>query len=143
MLQPGGLSEETARVSSLADQLIRQGRTVVVYTRRDRFDLPEEAGPEEQLRISTEISDAVTAVVSRLTVRPSFLIAKGGITSSDVGTKALKVYRATVMGQVLPGIPVWMTGPESKFSGLPYVIFPGNVGDDSSLKAIVESLMPA
>lgn len=143
VLQPGGLSEETARVSSLADQLIRQGRTVVVYTRRDRFDLPEEAGPEEQLRISTEISDAVTAVVSRLTVRPSFLIAKGGITSSDVGTKALKVYRATVMGQVLPGIPVWMTGPESKFSGLPYVIFPGNVGDDSSLKAIVESLMPA
>lgn len=141
VLQPGGLAGETARVSALADELIRAGKTVAVYTRRDRFDLPEEAGPEEQLRISTEISDAVTAVVSRLTVRPSFLIAKGGITSSDVGTKALRVYRATVMGQVLPGIPVWQTGPESKFPGLPYVIFPGNVGDDQSLLTIVESFM--
>lgn len=143
VLRPNGLQQETTRVSSLANELIGKGKTVVVYTRRDRFDLPEEAGPEEQLRISTEISDAVTAVVSRLTTRPSFLIAKGGITSSDVGTKALKVYRATVMGQVLPGIPVWKTGPESKFSGLPYVIFPGNVGDDWSLKSIVESLMPS
>lgn len=143
VLRPNGLQQETARVSSLADELIGKGKTVVVYTRRDRFDLPEEAGPEEQLRISTEISDAVTAVVSRLTVRPSFLIAKGGITSSDVGTKALKVYRATVMGQVLPGIPVWKTGAESKFPGLPYVIFPGNVGDDLGLKTIVESLMPS
>ena len=60
-----------------------------------------------------------------------------------MGTKALKVYRATVMGQVLPGIPVWKTGAESKFPGLPYVIFPGNVGDDLGLKTIVESLMPS
>lgn len=143
VLQPGGLAGETARVSALADSLVRQGKTVAVYTRRDRFDLPEDAGPEEQLRISTEISDAVSAIVASLTVRPAFLIAKGGITSSDVGTKALRVYRATVMGQVLPGIPVWLTGLESKFPGLPYVIFPGNVGDDQGLRSIVESFMGA
>ena len=141
VLQPGGLADETARVSALADQLIGQGHTVAVYTRRDRFDLPGGAGPEEQLRVSTEISDAVSAIVSNLTLRPSFLIAKGGITSSDVGTKALRVYRASVMGQVLPGIPVWKTGQESKFPGLPYIIFPGNVGDDQSLRIIVEGLM--
>ena len=114
---------------------------MAVYTRRDRFDLPGGAGPEEQLRVSTEISDAVSAIVSNLTLRPSFLIAKGGITSSDVGTKALRVYRASVMGQVLPGIPVWKTGQESKFPGLPYIIFPGTVGDDQSLRIIVEGLM--
>ena len=141
VLKPGGLEQEAIRVSALADRLIRDGKTVAVYTRRDRFDLPDDAGPEEQLRVSVEISDAVSSVVARLTVRPSFLIAKGGITSSDVGTKALRVYRATVMGQVLPGIPVWRTGPESKFPGLPYVIFPGNVGNDDSLRTIVENFM--
>ncbi len=141
VLQPGGLEQETARVSALAGEKIAAGATVAVYTRRDRFDLPEDAGAEEQLRISTQISDAVSAVVANLTVRPSFLIAKGGITSSDVGTKALHVYRATVMGQVLPGVPVWQTGAESKFAGLPYVIFPGNVGDDDGLRTVVESFM--
>ena len=48
--------------------------------------------------------------------------AKAGITSSDVGTKALRVKKARVMGQVKKGIPVWMTGEESKFPGMPYII---------------------
>jgi len=141
VLEEGGLAGETERVSALCDALIHDGNTVAVYTRRDRFDLPEDSGREAQLRISTEISDALANVVTRLRERPAFLIAKGGITSSDVGTKSLNVYRATVMGQVLPGVPVWKTGAESKFPDLAYVIFPGNVGDDDSLKDIVESLM--
>ena len=69
------------------------------------------------------------------------IIAKGGITSSDVGTKALHVKKARVMGQVKKGIPVWMTGEESKFPGMPYIIFPGNVGEVSTLKEIVEELI--
>ena len=64
----------------------------------------------------------------------------GGITSSDVGTKALGVKRALVMGQIRPGIPVWKTGPESRFPDTPYVIFPGNVGEDSTLRECVEVL---
>ena len=27
--------------------------------------------------------------------------------------------------QALPGIPVWRLGPESRFPGLAYVVFPG------------------
>ncbi len=27
------------------------------------------------------------------------------------------------MGQIKPGIPVWMTGKESKFPNMPYIIF--------------------
>ena len=45
------------------------------------------------------------------------------------------------MGQIKPGIPVWMTGEESKFPGLPYVIFPGNVGTNTTLREAVETLM--
>ena len=43
-------------------------------------------------------------------------------------------------GQILPGIPVWRTGAESKFPGMAYVIFPGNVGDTDSLRRAVEIL---
>ena len=74
-------------------------------------------------------------------MRPAFVVAKGGITSSDVGTKALQVKRAAVLGQIRPGIPVWRTGPESRFPGTPYIIFPGNVGEVETLKEAVEILL--
>ena len=96
---------------------------------------------DKQLKISTEISDALTSVIGKLSVQPAFIIAKGGITSSDVGVKALRVKRAEVLGQVRPGIPVWKTGEESKFPNMPYIIFPGNVGTEDDLRTIVEMLM--
>lgn len=139
VLVDGGLEKEAVRVSTLANEAIRAGRSVVVYTRRDRFDL-DTNDADRQLEVSVRISDAVTSVIARLTVQPRFIIAKGGITSSDVGTKALRVRKALVMGQIYPGIPVWKTGPESKFPGMPYVIFPGNVGADDTLRQAVEIL---
>ncbi len=49
--------------------------------------------------------------------------------------------RATVMGQICPGVPVWQTGKESRFPHIPYVIFPGNVGEDATLREAVEILL--
>ena len=89
---------------------------------------------------SVRISDGVRRLVGNLQVTPSFVIAKGGITSSDVGTKALCVKCANVLGQIRPGIPVWQTGEESKFPQTPYVIFPGNVGEVQTLREAVEIL---
>lgn len=136
---PGGLEAETRRTVALAEEAMREGRTAVVYTSR-QLVLPKDASPEELLAISVRISEAVTNVVGTLSFRPRFLIAKGGITSSDVGTKALRVKQARVLGQAQPGIPVWQTGEESLFPGLSYIIFPGNVGSVSTLRTIVESL---
>ena len=45
------------------------------------------------------------------------------------------------MGQIRPGIPVWQTGGESRFPQMPYVIFPGNTGDKTTLREAVEILM--
>ena len=52
----------------------------------------------------------------------------------------LNIKRATVMGQILPGVPVWKTGGESLFPGLVYIVFPGNVGGEDALAKIVEKL---
>ena len=140
VLEDGGLEEEVSRAVSLAEDNIRQGKTVVVYTKRERLDLDTD-DKDKQLEISVKISDAVTSVIGNLTVQPSFIIAKGGITSSDVGVKALRVKRAEVLGQVRPGIPVWKTGAESKFPHIPYIIFPGNVGAVDDLRVVVETVM--
>lgn len=140
VFEENGLEKEVERTVKAAEEKILSGRTVVIYTSRQLL-APENMTLEEKLHISVKISNAVTSIIGKLSVKPKFIIAKGGITSSDVGTKALRVKKARVMGQVKKGIPVWMTGEESKFPGMPYIIFPGNVGEVSTLKEIVEELI--
>ncbi len=131
---------EIRRVVSESESLIRNGKTPVCYTNRKLLTVENDT-KEAALVRSVQISDGVQSLVGRLSVAPAFVIAKGGITSSDIGTKALSVRRANVMGQIRPGIPVWETGADSRFPGIPYVIFPGNVGDDNTLKEAVEILV--
>lgn len=133
-------AEEVERCLKLEEEYIKEGKTVCVFTTR-KLITADTGNKEDDLRLSVKISDAVQSLVGKLTITPSFVIAKGGITSSDVGTKALAVQKANVLGQIEPGIPVWQTGPESKFPQTPYVIFPGNVGDETTLKKAAEKLM--
>ena len=86
------------------------------------------------------MSSALVSIVRAIRVRPRYFLAKGGITSSDMATKALDVKRAMVLGQILPGVPVWKTGPESRFPGLTYLVFPGNVGGPEALAQVVMAL---
>ena len=130
---------EIRRCVKEEEQAIHTGKTAVCYTRRKLLSFQGDTKEEALLR-SLKISEGVQGLVSGLSVSPAFLIAKGGITSSDIGKKALKVRRAEVMGQILPGIPVWKTGPESRFPEIPYVIFPGNVGSETDLRRAVEIL---
>lgn len=133
------LSAAAAEASARCTELIRAGKTAVCYTSR-RLLSAENDTPEDALRRSVKISGGVCAVVTGLGVTPAFVVAKGGITSSDVGVKALGVRRALVLGQIRPGVPVWETGAESRFPNTPYVIFPGNVGEAETLKEAVAVL---
>lgn len=90
--------------------------------------------------MSVKISDALTNIVRKIQVRPKFLIAKGGITSADVGTKGLGVKKALVAGQIFSGVPVWKVGAESKFPGMSFIIFPGNVGETDTLYKMFKNL---
>lgn len=131
---------EVQRCLAKEEECIKAGKTVCCYTTRTLITA-DTGDKEDELRLSVKISDAVQSLVGRLSITPSFVIAKGGITSSDVGTKALAVQKANVLGQIRPGIPVWQTGDESKFPQTPYVIFPGNVGEVTTLKEAVEILI--
>lgn len=131
--------KEVQRCLRLEEECIKAGKTVCCYTTRSLIKA-NTGNKEDELRLSVKISDAVQSLVGRLEVIPAFVIAKGGITSSDVGTKALRVIKANVLGQIEPGIPVWQTGEESKFPMTPYIIFPGNVGEVTTLREAVEKL---
>ncbi len=80
-------------------------------------------------------------VVSAIEGRPGFLVAKGGITSIEIARRALQCPEAEVLGQALKGVPVWRLGAGSKWSDVPYVVFPGNVGDEAALANVTGMLL--
>ena len=80
------------------------------------------------------------SIVARLPYQPAYLVAKGGITSHDILTHGLNIKLARVMGQILSGVPCIRTDNSARFSHLPYIIFPGNVGNENSLAEAFEKL---
>lgn len=140
VLVSGALEKEVERILKLEDDYIAQGITVCVSTKRALLKVDHDT-PEAALERSVQISAALQKCVGYLKTKPSFVVAKGGITSSDVGIKALRVKKANVLGQIEPGVPVWRTGEESTFPNIAYVIFPGNVGEVATLRNAVEKLL--
>ncbi len=132
-----GEAGELARLLPKIDAALRGDRTAIVFTSRARETALGRAG---DLRVGQTVSDALVKLVRGITGRPRFLIAKGGITSSDIAVRGLEVRCAAILGQVEPGIPVWRTGPESRWPGLGYIVFPGNVGEANTLARILEKL---
>ena len=134
VLEQTNRSEEINKVYKKAEELIAAGNDVVIYTSRDVIK------SDQFLKIGEQVSSALVDVINNINIPPAYFIAKGGITSSDLATKALQVKKAVVAGQILPGVPVWILDNNSIFSNLTYIVFPGNVGKDSSITEVVNML---
>ena len=117
--------------------ILKSGRHAVLHTSRD-FVAGHDS--ESSLAIGQRVSQCLVDITRGLPVVPRFIIAKGGITSSDLATGALAIKRARVLGQILPGIPVWQPDSSSDYAGGAYVVFPGNVGDDAALLRALQIL---
>lgn len=142
LLEKGEQGRELERVVSEKSRALAEAEVVVYTSRKVVGGAAGRTGSE----IGRSVSEALVEVVRRVDPQLplAFVVAKGGITSSDVGTRALGVRRAEVAGQMLPGIiSVWVLPDEGAFPGLPYVIFAGNVGEEDSPARLIEILREA
>lgn len=126
-------AQEIARVTTLAEETINTGKDAAIFTSRS---LVTGDNAESSLKIGQTVSDSLVKIVTDLSVQPRYLVAKGGITSSDIATQALGIRKAMVIGQALPGVPAWRCGDETRYPGTTYIVFPGNVGEDDALAHI-------
>lgn len=134
-IDPANLATMTERLAAevttrLADKdvVLSTSRKVVI------------AGDQrDNLAISQAVSRALVAVVRDVLgrVRPRWIVAKGGITSSDIATEALGIRRAWVRGSLLPGMVSLWDPVLSEVPGMPFVIFAGNVGSSEALAEVV------
>ncbi len=138
LLDPNGRAEAIASTVAAAMACIEQS-DVVVHTSRA---LVAGGNAEASLAIARSVSSALVEVVRALAARctPRWVVAKGGITASDIAVHGLEIRRAWVRGTLLPGIVSLWDPVVSSMPGIPYVVFAGNVGDDGSLAAVVTKL---
>ncbi|MFQ3621562.1 MAG: four-carbon acid sugar kinase family protein [Spirochaetales bacterium] len=129
-------SKEVTRVVTEANTAINKGLTVVVFTSRT----VRQAEGKAFLEFGHRVMMCLCKVVQDISTRPSFVVAKGGITSIEIARTGMRVKEAYVPGQIAKGVPLWQLGPEAKWPGIPYVVFPGNVGDDYTLAQVVQTL---
>ena len=118
---------------------LREGTAALMTSR----SLLAGATPEESLAIAGRVARALVEVVADIPESQplGWVIAKGGITSIDIASKALRSSRARALGQILPGlIAVWRLDATSNRADLPYVVFPGNVGGDDALCVAIDRM---
>ena len=138
VLDPAKRGAHVLAVAERAAGALRSGNVVV--RRGGAFVAGRDA--EESLDFARRVSAAVVEVVQRIVAArcPRFVIAKGGITSSDVAGRGLGINRALVRGPMLPGIVSLWEPQDGPAAGVPYIVFAGNVGDDDSLARVVTTL---
>ena len=127
-------ASEIERVARAAEARIHAGEHAVVHTSRA---LVQGRSAEHSLAIGHQISQALAEAIAAIGARPRYMLVKGGATSADVASKALNVQRAWSPGQAAAGVPVWILGAETLHPRMPCIIFPGNVGAEDALTALV------
>ena len=110
---------------------------VVLYTSRD---VVKGTADQDDLAVARAVSAALAGIVRlSLAGEPAWIIAKGGITSHDVAVHGLGIRRAEVTGQLFPGLISVFRPADAvpEVVGMPYVVFPGNVGGIDALARVV------
>ena len=138
LLQANGIAQRTiAAAAEKASMLISGGKDVLLMTSRKLIVGGDQLS---SLKIDGVVAESLVQFLRMVTTKPRYVIAKGGITSSDAATKGLLFKRAKICGQAAPGVPLWMCEEStSKWPGIPYVVFPGNVGQADTLRDLVAS----
>ena len=135
----------TRHVSEIAGQAARllersEGDSDIVISTSRTLVTGDDA--VHSLSIARTVSAALVGTVREIAnqIRPAFVLAKGGITSSDTATAGLSIRRAWCRGTMLPGIVSLWEPVTGLAKGIPYIVFAGNVGDDDALAAVVDTL---
>lgn len=138
IIDPERRDKHLKDVTDQAISAIKNGNVIVRTSRK----LVTGVDGDASLEISRQVSAAVVKVTKEIlkTAPPRFVVAKGGITSSDTASKGLEIRRAMVIGPMLEGIVSLWTAPSGPAAGIPYIVFAGNVGNEESLAQVVRKL---
>ena len=146
---PGALVEvdvEALASDGPEDEMTRAGGEV--RDRLDRDGLAVMATPRERptatinLAAGERIADNLALILHELDRRPDVVLSKGGITSAVTARVGLGATEALVVGPIADGVALWHARADDGAT-VPYIVFPGNVGGDDAVRAVVAQILRA
>jgi uncharacterized protein YgbK (DUF1537 family) len=124
---------EGHRVAERARAALASGVAIIATERERRAE-------HGRLEHGAAVAAAVSGAVSHLREGIGTVIVKGGITSAEIARAGLGASGARVLGQLLPGVAVWSI-LDADGKRHPYVVVPGNVGDEHTLARLVDRVL--
>jgi uncharacterized protein YgbK (DUF1537 family) len=129
-LASAGSASEVEWAAREAESRLDDAGLAVVATPRDRpADVSTLAAGERIAESLAGIAGAINA--------PDVVVAKGGITSAVTARVGFGAASARCLGPLVDGVALWSLD-RADGSTLPFIVFPGNVGSDSTLLQVVE-----
>lgn len=122
-------SPELGRLAGAVSSRLRRHRVAVLATPRNR-------PPAGDLDVQAKVAANLAGVLPLLDEPPELVIAKGGVTSAVTARVGLQARRADVIGPVAEGVGLWQVHRPGG-GRLPYLVVPGNVGEDDLLARLV------
>jgi uncharacterized protein YgbK (DUF1537 family) len=126
-------AEEAVRAAAAARRQLDERRLALVATPRER------PPGTTSLEAGARIAHGLARVLALLDPPPDVVIAKGGITSQVAFQQGLGVSEAMVAGPVATGVAEWRAEVDGR--RVAYLVFPGNVGDEGHLTALVRAVL--
>lgn len=112
-------------------EVLAAGRTPVLHTSRGEVSC---RNPAERRRLGLALAGLMARLAAELAPAVGCVISKGGITSHTLLADGLGCSAVELQGQLLPGLSLVLTGPEARVPALPVLTFPGNLGEQTTLR---------
>ncbi len=122
------LELESILLSKIESILDRQ-KVPVLYTTREEMQFSSDF---ERMNFGLELAEFMAILVGKISKNLGYIISKGGITTQLLLQKGLNLNQVNLKGQILPGLSIVETAADK--NTLPVITFPGNLGNDQTLR---------
>ena len=123
-------SLELAWRQRLAD-VLAGGHTPVLFTSRGEVLCRHR---QKRRELGLALAGVMARLAASLAPALGYLICKGGITTHTLLADGLQLDQVELQGQLLPGLSLVLAASEAHQGPLPVLTFPGNLGDDRTLR---------
>jgi uncharacterized protein YgbK (DUF1537 family) len=121
---------ELAWRQRLAD-VLAGGHTPVLFTSRGEVLCRHR---QKRRELGLALAGVMARLAASLAPALGYLICKGGITTHTLLADGLQLDQVELQGQLLPGLSLVLAASEAHQGPLPVLTFPGNLGDDRTLR---------
>ncbi len=108
--------------------------TPVLYTSRKVIAFREKC---EEFSFNKDLAIFIAQIVKELKHDIGYLVSKGGITSNTILSEGFNIDSAYLEGQIMTGISLLSVNIPEINTCIPFITFPGNIGETNSLEKIL------